>query len=100
MTLRILRFDSIDSTQRAAAGEPVGTVVVANHQTAGQGRHGHSWHSEAGTGLYCSFVLEPSPVLTLALGLAAVEAVLNATGISCDLRWPNDLMLADKKTGG
>jgi BirA family biotin operon repressor/biotin-[acetyl-CoA-carboxylase] ligase len=45
-------------------------------------------------------VLEPSPVLTLALGLAAVEAILNAAGITCDLRWPNDLMLGGKKTGG
>jgi len=100
MMRRILRFDSIDSTQRAAAGEPLGTVVVAGHQTAGQGRHGHSWHSEAGTGLYCSIVLEPMPLLTLAIGLAAVDAIARVTGQVCDLRWPNDLMLGGKKTGG
>src|SRR4051812_33711977 len=63
-------YPSIDSTQNAAGGRPFGAVVVAGEQTAGQGRHGHSWHSEAGSGLYCSIVMEPTPVLTLALGLA------------------------------
>jgi len=100
MTRRILRFESVDSTQRAAAGEPLGTVIVASQQTAGQGRHGHGWHSEAGTGIYCSMVLEPSPLLTLALGLAARQAISETTGLVCDLRWPNDLMLGGKKTGG
>jgi BirA family transcriptional regulator, biotin operon repressor / biotin---[acetyl-CoA-carboxylase] ligase len=80
----------------AAAGLAVGSVVVAREQTAGQGRHGHSWHSEAGTGLYCSIVLEPRPLLTLALGLATAEAI----GEGCDLRWPNDVMLGGKKVAG
>ena len=79
-----------------AAGLPVGDVVVAAEQTAGQGRHGHSWQSEAGAGLYCSIVLEPRPLLTLALGLAAAEAI----GHGCDLRWPNDVMLGGKKVAG
>ena len=97
---RILRFDSLDSTQRAASGEPLGTVVVADHQSAGQGRHGHTWHSEPETGLYCSIVLEPTPLLTLALGVATVDAIAQATGIVCDLRWPNDLMLDGRKVAG
>ncbi|HTP87273.1 MAG TPA: biotin--[acetyl-CoA-carboxylase] ligase [Candidatus Acidoferrales bacterium] len=96
----IITFETIDSTQRVAADQPVGTVVVANSQSAGQGRHGHSWHSEPDTGIYCSIVLEPAPVLTLALGIAAVEAITQATGIVCDLRWPNDLMLDNRKVGG
>ena len=96
----ILRFDSVDSTQRVAASEPPGTVVVADHQSAGQGRHGHSWHSEPASGLYCSIVLEPTPLLTLALGVAAAGAIAESTGITCDLRWPNDLMLDGRKTGG
>jgi BirA family biotin operon repressor/biotin-[acetyl-CoA-carboxylase] ligase len=97
---RILRFDSIDSTQRAATGEPLGTVVIADHQSAGQGRHGHTWHSEPGSGLYCSMVLEPTPLLTLALGVATVDAIAQSTGIVCDLRWPNDLMLDGRKVAG
>ena len=71
----IIYFDSIDSTQRIAAASEPGTIVLADRQLAGQGRHGHTWHSEPGNGIYCSFVLPPSPVLTLALGIAAVEAI-------------------------
>jgi BirA family biotin operon repressor/biotin-[acetyl-CoA-carboxylase] ligase len=96
----ILYYPSIDSTMRAAAGCERGTIVIAGEQLAGQGRHGHTWHSEANTGLYCSIVLEPTPLLTLALGLAAVDAITRATGVVCDIRWPNDLMLGGKKTGG
>ena len=93
-------FPSVDSTMRAAVGRAAGYVVVAGEQTAGQGRHGHAWHSEADSGLYCSLVLEPMPVLTLALGLATADAIAHATGVECDLRWPNDVMLGGKKVGG
>jgi BirA family transcriptional regulator, biotin operon repressor / biotin---[acetyl-CoA-carboxylase] ligase len=104
-------FDTIDSTmleaaRLAAAGCPHGAAVVADEQTSGQGRHGRIWYSERGAGLYVSIVLRPvlaaeaSPVLTLALGLAAAEAVAAATGVTCDLRWPNDLMIEDRKAGG
>jgi BirA family biotin operon repressor/biotin-[acetyl-CoA-carboxylase] ligase len=90
----------------AAAGAPSGTAVVAEEQTAGQGRHGHSWHSEPGAGLYVSIVLrlplppDSLPVLTLALGLATAETIARATDLQPDLRWPNDVMLGDKKTAG
>ncbi|MCX6632454.1 MAG: biotin--[acetyl-CoA-carboxylase] ligase [Candidatus Solibacter sp.] len=97
---RILHFDSIDSTQRAASGCEAGTIVLADCQLAGLGRHGHAWHSEPGAGIYCSIVLAPSPVLTLALGIATAEAIAQATGIRCDLRWPNDLMLDNRKAAG
>jgi BirA family biotin operon repressor/biotin-[acetyl-CoA-carboxylase] ligase len=97
---RILYYPSIDSTMRAAAGCQAGTIVIADEQLAGQGRHGHTWHSQPNAGIYCSLVLEPKPVLTLALGLAAVDAITRSTGLVCDLRWPNDVMLGGKKTGG
>jgi len=97
---RIEYYAAVDSTMHAAAGLPPGAVVVADEQTAGLGRHGHSWHSEPGHGLYCSVVLEPAPFLTLALGLAAQHAILEATGLVCDLRWPNDLLLGGRKVGG
>ena len=97
---QILHFDSVDSTQRIAATCEPGTIVLADRQLAGQGRHGHTWYSEPGAGIYCSLVLGPSPVLTLALGLAVVEAIAQATGIRCDLRWPNDLMLDNRKAAG
>jgi BirA family biotin operon repressor/biotin-[acetyl-CoA-carboxylase] ligase len=97
---RIDYFASLDSTMHAASGCGPGTVVLADEQTAGQGRHGHSWHSEPGSGIYCSLVLKPMPVLTLALGLAAQNAISEATGLACDIRWPNDLMLAGRKVAG
>lgn len=104
-------FESIASTMHeaailAAAGCASGTAVVAEEQTAGQGRHGHCWHSEAGAGLYVSVVLrlplppDSLPVLTLALGLGAAEAITRITDLATDLRWPNDVMLGEKKTAG
>ena len=89
-----------ESTMRAAAGRALGTVVIADEQRAGQGRHGHCWHSERGSGIYLSIVLRPTPLLTLALGLATAEAIATVTGIACDLRWPNDVMLGGKKAAG
>jgi BirA family biotin operon repressor/biotin-[acetyl-CoA-carboxylase] ligase len=93
-------YPTLDSTMRAAAGRKPGDIVLAGQQTAGQGRHGHTWHSEPGSGIYCSLVLEPMPVLTLALGLATAEAIAQAAGIECDLRWPNDVLLGGKKLAG
>jgi BirA family biotin operon repressor/biotin-[acetyl-CoA-carboxylase] ligase len=97
---RIDYYPAIDSTMRAAVGLEPGSVVLAGEQTAGQGRHGRSWHSEPASGIYCSIVLKPAPALTLALGLATVDAIARSTGLACDLRWPNDVMLAGKKVAG
>jgi nicotinate-nucleotide pyrophosphorylase len=96
----VVHYPKIDSTMRAAAGLEIGAVVLADEQTAGQGRHGHSWHSEAGAGIYCSVVLKPAPLLTLALGLATADAIAQSTGVVCDLRWPNDVMAGGKKVAG
>ena len=104
-------FATIDSTmleaaRLAEAGCTHGTVVIADEQTAGQGRHGRRWHSEPGAGLYASIVLRPDlrpdslPVLTLALGLAAADAIADTSGLKCDLRWPNDVMLEGRKVAG
>jgi len=93
-------YPVIDSTMSAAASRRAGVVVIAEEQTGGQGRHGHTWHSSPGDGIYCSLVLPQSPLLTLALGLATHSAIFEATGQVCDLRWPNDLMLSDRKVAG
>jgi BirA family biotin operon repressor/biotin-[acetyl-CoA-carboxylase] ligase len=96
----------IAAAQLAAAGAPSGTVVGADEQTAGQGRFGRLWHSETGTGLYFSLILRLAlnandlPLVTLALGLAVRESILDTTGIVTDLRWPNDVLIADRKTAG
>jgi len=104
-------FSTIDSTMTeatrlAAEGAPHGTLVIADEQTAGVGRFGRTWHSEANDGIYCSFILRlPLPassvaVATLALGLATREAIQQATGLACDLRWPNDVLVDDYKVAG
>jgi BirA family biotin operon repressor/biotin-[acetyl-CoA-carboxylase] ligase len=74
-----------------------GRIVGAEEQTAGMGRHGRKWISEAGAGLYVSMVLaaKPVPVIMLSLGLATRKA------IGCgDIRWPNDVLLNGKKCAG
>src|SRR5256885_11099913 len=107
----VFYFATIDSTmleaaRLAEAGGAHGAVVVADEQTAGQGRHGHRWHSEPNSGLYVSIVLRPVvqpdslPVLTLALGLAAADAIAETAGLTCDIRWPNDVMLEGRKVAG
>lgn len=107
----LLWLEQTDSTMRDAArladaGCPHGAVVGAEHQTAGQGRHGRSWHSEPGAGLYFSVVLrlglpnENLPIVTLASGLAVAEALAQFSGLAVDLRWPNDVLVGQKKISG
>lgn len=108
---RVYHFFQTDSTNRVAlelghAGEPEGAVVIAEEQTAGRGRAGRSWHSERGAGLYVTVLLRPplspaqAPLLTLLAGLSARAAIEAQTGLSPDLRWPNDLLLNGRKMGG
>ncbi len=104
---RIVHFERVGSTMIEAArlveeGYPPGTVVVADEQTTGQGRHGHVWHSEIDSGLYLSVLLQApeGAVLTIALGLATAEAITRETDLHCDLRWPNDIMIHEKKVAG
>jgi BirA family biotin operon repressor/biotin-[acetyl-CoA-carboxylase] ligase len=108
---RIYHFFKIDSTNRVAlelghAGEPEGAVVLAEEQTAGRGRAGHSWHSERATGIYATLILRPklapvqAPLLTMMAGLSAHAAVQAQTGLTVDLKWPNDLLINGKKVGG
>ncbi len=111
VTGRDIRWhETIDSTMHeaarlASAGAPSGTAVVAGEQTSGYGRFGRAWHSEPDTGLYLSAILRfPFPdapgLVTMALGLAVREAIVDATGVVCDLRWPNDLLIGDRKCAG
>ena len=106
----VQHFPSTPSTstlalEAAQAGTP-GGVWVADEQTAGRGRGGHTWHSAPGDGLYVSVLVRPSlPLaralwLSLATGLAAQAAIALVTGLTPDIRWPNDLLLSGKKCGG
>jgi BirA family biotin operon repressor/biotin-[acetyl-CoA-carboxylase] ligase len=95
-----------EAVRLALSGGPHGSVVIADEQTAGMGRFGRHWISDPEAGIYCSILLrlplEPAalPVVTLALGLAAAEAIEQTTGIDCDLRWPNDVLVRERKVAG
>lgn len=91
-----MRLDSVSSTQDVARDMPIGSIVVANHQTAGRGRLERRWEAPPGTALLVSFVLEPNPLLSLAAGVAAAEAC----GPHVRLKWPNDLLISERKLGG
>jgi BirA family transcriptional regulator, biotin operon repressor / biotin---[acetyl-CoA-carboxylase] ligase len=109
---QVHHFFSIGSTnttamEAGAGSAPEGSVFLAEEQTAGRGRAAHSWHSAPGTGIYCSILLRPSlpPSDVLLLSLTAALAARSAIAeiqpaFPPDLKWPNDLLLADKKLGG
>jgi BirA family biotin operon repressor/biotin-[acetyl-CoA-carboxylase] ligase len=104
--LRSTTSTMVDAAALATRGRPHGTVVVAEEQTNGIGRHGHTWHSGPDGALYLSIILRlrlsPAdlPALTMALGLAVRKAVNDFASVACDLRWPNDVMLNERKLAG
>jgi BirA family transcriptional regulator, biotin operon repressor / biotin---[acetyl-CoA-carboxylase] ligase len=108
---RIEWHSQIDTTMHEAArlaseGAPSGTIVGAEMQWTGQGRLGRNWHSALGEGLYFTQILridlppQRLPVVTLALGVAIADVLKLLTGLTPDLRWPNDVMLNERKVCG
>ena len=104
-------FPTIDSTNdrlktMARQGAPHGTVLVADHQTAGHGRLGRSFHSPSASGVYLSVLLRPNcyPTdlmhLTCAAAVAMCDAVEQAADFRPGIKWTNDLVFEKKKLGG
>lgn len=97
---------NVVAMKAAADGAPEGSVFLAEEQTDGRGRAGHSWESSPSVGIYCSVILRPemSPLdalfLTLMTGIAAADAIQEVTGLRPDLRWPNDMLLNERKFCG
>ena len=95
-----------DAMSAARNGAPHGSVFITDEQSAGRGRGDHGWHSAAGEGLYVSVLLRPQiappqlPLIPLAAGLAAANAIRTVASLTVDLRWPNDLLIGPRKTGG
>lgn len=103
------KIGSTNSAAMAAAAEgaPEGAVFLAEEQTAGRGRASHAWQSARSAGIYCSVVLRPPLppadvlVMSLALALAVRSAIIQINpSIPIDLKWPNDLLIEDKKVCG
>ena len=86
----------------AAAGSPHGTVVIADHQSAGRGRLGRSFLSPKGQGLYLSVLLRQKPDLRLTpmAAVAVRRAILQETGLAPQIKWINDLVCGGKKLCG
>jgi BirA family biotin operon repressor/biotin-[acetyl-CoA-carboxylase] ligase len=95
-----------DLLEQARAGAAEGLVLVAETQTAGRGRLGRSWSSPPRAALACSVLLRPAvppasrawlPLLT---GIAVAAALRAETGVTATLKWPNDVLVADRKIAG
>ena len=111
MARKVYRYDTIGSTndeakRLAALGEPEGTLVVADSQTAGRGRSGRPWITPPGSALALTLILRPTiPAvhvgqIALLGGLAAVEGIQTTTGLRPQLKWPNDVLIGGKKVCG
>jgi BirA family biotin operon repressor/biotin-[acetyl-CoA-carboxylase] ligase len=88
----------------AGDGAGQGTVVLADTQTRGRGRQGRAWHSPPGRGVWLGFLVRPdsapaAALLSVRVGLAVADA-LEGTGFAVGLKWPNDVVLADRKVAG
>lgn len=104
-------YEELDSTNlqaRRLAGEgaPHGSVIVAQAQTDGRGRHGRSWVSEPGSGLWFSLLLRPgflpdrASMVTLVAAMAVATGIRRTTGQPVMIKWPNDVVLDGKKVCG
>jgi BirA family biotin operon repressor/biotin-[acetyl-CoA-carboxylase] ligase len=107
---KIIHFDSIDSTNNkakelASTGEKEGVVVIAEEQTSGRGRLGRSFISPKYKGIWVSLILRPKlepiyvPKISL-IGAAAVNLAISDIGIRTYIKWPNDIVLCNKKVCG
>lgn len=111
MNWKKIYFEELDSTNRyvkelAAGGEPEGTVVIANRQSAGRGRLGRSFFSPEDTGIYMSILLCPeislerSVLITSMAAVAVARAIENVSGVTAQIKWVNDIFLNKKKVCG
>jgi BirA family transcriptional regulator, biotin operon repressor / biotin---[acetyl-CoA-carboxylase] ligase len=95
--------------ERALEGAPEGLVVVTDHQSAGRGRFDRRWEAPAGTSLLFSVLLRPGyatlppnrrHLVVAAVSLAVVDAARAVAGAELRLKWPNDIVAADRKVAG
>ncbi len=109
----IIRLETVDSTNNYAANllklsqVPEGTVITALEQTQGRGQRGARWSSSKGDNLLCSIVLYPTSIkpdnqfaLIRVVALAVHAFVEELTESDVYIKWPNDIIVADKKVAG
>ena len=97
---------NIQCAKLAAEGWPEGALVAAERQWAGKGRRGRTWVSPSGTGIWMSLLLRPhipadkASMLTLVAALAVQKGIQEETGLASEIKWPNDLVIGQKKICG
>lgn len=107
----IIHKETTDSTQiiahqAAQEGAAHGTVVISNEQTKGRGRLNREWHSAKNDGIWMSIILHPeilpqqAPQLTLLTATVLAEVLSEYANIKPSIKWPNDILLGQKKTAG
>jgi BirA family biotin operon repressor/biotin-[acetyl-CoA-carboxylase] ligase len=90
----------------ADMGYPDGTVIIADAQKGGKGRLGRKWLSPQGKNLYMSIILRPTiqpkdaAILTLMSAVACASAIKQLSSVPVSIKWPNDIMVSDRKLGG
>jgi len=95
-----------DAFRLAEDGAIEGTVVISDAQLAGKGRRGRAWASPDGVNLYCSVILRPAimpndaPQLTFLSAVAVARAIALTTRLKPEIKWPNDLLISEKKVAG
>jgi BirA family transcriptional regulator, biotin operon repressor / biotin---[acetyl-CoA-carboxylase] ligase len=107
---RVDLYATIGSTMDAAhalgaLGEPAGTLILADRQTAGRGRKGNSWQSPPGAGIWLTLLERPIDqsglaVLSLRVGIAAARTLEAFADDAVRVKWPNDLYVREGKVGG
>jgi BirA family transcriptional regulator, biotin operon repressor / biotin---[acetyl-CoA-carboxylase] ligase len=95
--LRVTDSTNTRARELAAAGAPHGTLVTASEQTAGRGRQGRAWAAPPGRALLCSLLIRgPGELLSLAAGVAVAEVA----GPGALIKWPNDVLVCERKVAG
>ena len=103
---RITGSTNLLAKQAGEEGAPHGALFVADEQTAGRGRRGRSWQSPPGANIYFTILLRPdfapdrASMLTLVMAHSVAEALERLTGLEPEIKWPNDVLLDDKKICG
>ena len=107
----LMFYDETDSTnvqavREAENGAPHGTLIVSDRQTAGRGRRERGWESPADTNIYFTLVLKPdfapecASMLTLVMAYSVNKAIQQETGLTCGIKWPNDIVVNGRKICG
>lgn len=97
---------NVEAMGLASKGYPHGTLVVADSQTGGKGRRGRSWHTPKGSSIAMSLILKPrleaeyASMLTLVQAMAVAKAIEENCGLTAQIKWPNDILINEKKVCG